>query len=117
MWKPTQLSRGMSIEVWPVRDAADERMHVRDNGRRAGAAAMATAIVLLLLTWWARGAADAAQPLATAAVVAPLPVAAWVPRWIVSEPVRESGAIAAVGSGLIALAGFVRWTADRGPRR
>jgi hypothetical protein len=91
-------------------------MHVRDGGRRAGAAVIATAIVVLLLTLWARGAADAAQPLATAAVVAPLPVASWVPRWIVSESARESGAIAAVGSGLITLAAFVRRTGARGRR-
>ena len=76
---------------------------------------MAMAVMLLLLTWWARGAADAAQSVTQATLMAPLPPAAWVPRWIVSEAVRESGVIAGVGSGLIALAAFVRRSS--GPRR
>jgi hypothetical protein len=78
---------------------------------------VAATIVLLLLTWWASGAADAAQPLARAALVAPLPAMAWAPRWIVSKSVRESGVIAGVGWGLIALAAFVRRATSSGPRR
>ena len=90
---------------------------MRRTGRRTGAAATAAAIVLLLLTWWAGGAADAAQPLSHAGLVATLPWAAWVPRWIVSDAVQESGAIAGVGSGLIALAAFVRRSTGPGRAR
>jgi hypothetical protein len=75
---------------------------------------MAAAVVLLLLTWWARGAADAAEPLVTATIVVPLPAAAWAPRWIVSQGARESGSIAGVGAGLIVLAACVRRTARPG---
>jgi hypothetical protein len=113
MWKPTQLSRGMSLEAG-TSGRRDEAMQVRRG--RTGAAAMAMAIMLLLLTWWARGAADAAQSLTQATVLVPLPPDAWVPRWIVSETVRESGIIAGVGSGLIALAAFVRRSAGPGQR-
>jgi ABC-type sugar transport system substrate-binding protein len=73
-------------------------------------AATATAILLLLLTWWASGAADAAQTLSPVALVNPLPISPWWPRWIVSQHVQESGVIASVGSGLIALAACLRRT-------
>jgi hypothetical protein len=83
---------------------------VRTRQRRARVAATATAILLLLLTWWATGAADAAQTLSQAALVSPLPISPWWPRWIVSQHVQESAVIASVGSGLIALAACLRRT-------
>ena len=81
---------------------------MRTRRRRARLAATATAVLLLLLTWWASGAADAAQTFSQAALVSPLPISPWWPRWIVSRPVQESGVIATVGSGLIALAACLR---------
>jgi hypothetical protein len=66
--------------------------------------------MLVLLTWWSRGAADAAVPLARAALVAPASATVWMPRWLARDGVGESAAIACVGSGLIALGTFVRRT-------
>ena len=81
---------------------------MQSRRRRARVAATATAILLLLLTWWASGAADAAQPFSRAAIVAPLPLSPWWPRLIAGQPIQESGVIACVGSGLIALAACLR---------
>jgi hypothetical protein len=74
-------------------------------------------MMLMLLTWWARGAADAAQPTGSVAlVIAPIPGSAIrARRWVTSPEVHESAAIAVVGSGLIALGAFVRRATGPGP--
>ena len=72
-------------------------------------AALAAAVALLLAALATAAPLDAKQPLIQAAFAYPLSVVdGWqlMAGW--SAPMRESGLIACVGSGLLAVASFVR---------
>ena len=108
--KPTHMvTAACGLKDGTMSTTAHDGEPVRNTHRRTRVAATATAVLLLLLTWWASGAADAAQPFSQAAsLVSPLPFSPWWPRWSATHPLRESGIIASVGSGLIALAACLR---------
>jgi hypothetical protein len=85
---------------------------MRYAGVSVGTAGLALA-VLLLLTWWASGSAAAAaqQPVLLTTLPHSLPRAGtWT--WLLErrDVLSEPGLIAAVGSGLIAVAALVRRT-------
>jgi hypothetical protein len=84
---------------------------MRYAGVSVGTAGLALA-VLLLLTWWASGSAAAAeQPVMLTTLPYALPPAGtWT--WLLQrrDVLSEPGIIAAVGSGLIAVAALVRRT-------
>ena len=83
-------------------------------GVSVGTAGLALA-VLLLLTWWASDSAAAQQPVMLTTLPYSLPYS--LPRagtwtWLLErrDVLSEPGLIAAVGSGLIAVAALVRRT-------